>query len=249
MKKIYLILFLCCSFLSANAQNKKELRASLLKLNETILTLKSDSSALENTIAENKITISNSTAEIEKLKGLNKTKDLNLDKLNTLIREKESIIDAHAKSISIKDNTIDSLENSLGYITDSLKKKIKAESTSKWIRSEKWEEFGIGKKENIFGQYMGDCDMDGPETYKIIIRKGYIQIGFSAYGGSIKQMEYNTGNGQIRIKFINDNDMAGDGLPAEFIFSLVDDYASICARMVFFDTNREDWRELCKCTF
>ena len=130
-----MIFFLCCSFLSVNAQNKKELRASLLKLNETILTLKSDSSALENTIAENKITISNSTAEIEKLKRLNKTKDLNLDKINKLIREKESIIDANAKSISIKDNTIDSLENSLGYITNSLKKKIKAESTSKWIRA------------------------------------------------------------------------------------------------------------------
>ena len=63
MKKTYLILFLCCSFLSANAQNKKELRASLLKLNETILTLKSDSTALANTIGENKTTISKKTLD------------------------------------------------------------------------------------------------------------------------------------------------------------------------------------------
>ena len=84
MKKTYLILFLCCSFLSANAQNKKELRASLLKLNETILTLKSDSTALANTIGENKTTISKNITEIKKLKSL-------------LISSRDTINDLHNK--------------------------------------------------------------------------------------------------------------------------------------------------------
>ena len=66
---------------------------------------------------------------------------------------------------------------------------------------------------------MDDCEYIGPETYKITIDKNYICVGMECgYGGSIKEISYDIYNGQYRIKFINDNDMAGDGLPGEFKF-------------------------------
>ena len=218
MKRKFVLSLLCCFFLSLNAQNKKELRASLLRLNESLLILKSDSVAMTNTIAENKATISKNMAEIEKLKSFNETKDLNLDKLNKLISVKENIIEGNAKSISLKDNTIDKLKIQFNVMNDSLKNFIETNSASKWIK--------INKKESILGLWLKSCtNRFGVETPKIEISKGSYSNkwiicfgGECDYGGSIKQVDYNIFKGQYRIKFINDNDMAGDGSQDEIIF-------------------------------
>jgi len=218
MKRKFVLSLLCCFFLSLNAQNKKELRASLLRLNESLLILKSDSVAMTNTIAENKATISKNMAEIEKLKSFNETKDLNLDKLNKLISVKENVIDGNAKSISLKENIIDSLKNQLSDMNDSIKNFVETNSVSKWIK--------ISKKESILGLWLKNCtDRFGVETPKIEISKGSYSNkwiicfgGECDYGGSIKQVDYNIFKGQYRIKFINDNDMAGDGSQDEIIF-------------------------------
>ena len=239
MKRKFVLYLLCYSFLSANAQNKKELRASLLRLNESILilksdsaamtntimennkiilTLKSDSATLANTITENKATISKNMAGIEKLNSYNEAKDINLDKLNKLISVKENIIEGNAKSISLKDNTIDKLKIQFNVMNDSLKNFIETNSASKWIK--------INKKESILGLWLKSCtNRFGVETPKIEISKGSYSNkwiicfgGECDYGGSIKQVDYNIFKGQYRIKFINDNDMAGDGSQDEIIF-------------------------------
>ena len=61
MKKLCLLLFLCNCLFSVYGQNKKELNASILRL-------KSDSTAMSNTIEEKKIIISKNTTEIERMK-------------------------------------------------------------------------------------------------------------------------------------------------------------------------------------
>jgi hypothetical protein len=157
-------------------------------------------------------------AEIEKLKSYNEAKDQNLEKLNKLISVKENIIGGNAKSILLKDNTIDKLKIQLNVMNDSLKNFIETNSASKWIE--------INKKESILGLWLKSCtDRFGVETPKIEISKGSYSDkwiicfgGECDYGGSIRQLDYNIYNGQYRINFINDNDMAGDQSQDEIIF-------------------------------
>ena len=80
---------------------------------------------------------------------------------------------------------------------------------------------------SLQGRWVDDCEYIGPETYKITIDKNYICMGMECgYGGSIKEISYDIYNGQYRIKFINDNDMAGDGLPGEFKFYYINNKLS-----------------------
>tara|TARA_B110000977_G_C10886147_1_gene419492 strand:+ start:77 stop:772 length:696 start_codon:yes stop_codon:yes gene_type:complete len=207
MKKKYLLLFLCISLFSTHAQNKKELKAS-------ILILKSDSIAMSNTIEEKNRVIKKNTNEIEELNSLNKSNNSEIDNLKKIITENEKLIDNNEKLISHKNIKIDSLGRSLILMNDSLTSIIEANSInseSKWIR--------IDLMESLQGRWMDDCDLFGPETYNITIDENYICMGMECgYGGSIKEIAYDIYNGQYLIKFINDNDMAGDGLPGEFKF-------------------------------
>lgn len=134
MKRKFVLSLLCCFFLSVNAQNKKELRASLLRLNESILILKSDSAAMTNTItenneiiltlksdsailanaiAENKATISKNMAEIEKLKSLLIS---SRDSVNVLFGKFKLKSDSLTKIKSAAQNIIYFLSNNSGKI-------------------------------------------------------------------------------------------------------------------------------------
>ena len=207
MKKLYLLLFICNSLLSVHAQNKKDLNAS-------ILILQSDSAAMSNALEEKKSIISKNTTKIEELNSLNKSNSSEIDNLKKKITEKEKLLDNNEKLISHKNIIIDSLVMDLTVINDSLTSIIEANSIaseSNWIITD--------LMSSLQGRWVDDCEYIGPETYKITIDKNYICMGMECgYGGSIKEISYDIYNGQYRIKFINDNDMAGDGLPGEFKF-------------------------------
>ena len=103
MKKIYILLFICNSFFSVHAQNKKELNASILRL-------QSDSAVMSNTLEEKKRIISKNTTKIEELNSLNKSNSSEIDTLKKIITEKEKLIDNNEKLISHKNIIIDSLD-------------------------------------------------------------------------------------------------------------------------------------------
>ena len=200
MKKIYLLLFLCNSFFSVHAQNKKELNASILRLQY-------DSAAMSNTLKEKERIILKKINKIEELHSLTKSNISEIENLKKIITENE-------KLISHKNIIIDSLVMDLTAMNDSLTSIIEANSIaseSNWIITDL-----MG---SLQGRWVDDCEYIGPETYKITIDKNYICMGMECgYGGSIKEISYDIYNGQYQIKFINDNDMAGDGLPGEFKF-------------------------------
>ena len=110
MKKLYLLLFICNSLLSVHAQNKKELNASIFRL-------KSDSTAMSNTLQEKERIILKNTNKIEELHSLTKSNISEIENLNVIIAEKEKLIaekekniDNNAKLISHKNIIIDSLD-------------------------------------------------------------------------------------------------------------------------------------------
>ena len=106
MKKIYLLLFLCFSLLSAHAQNKKELNSTILELNSTIKKLKSDKATMSNTyeevIEEKNRVIKKNTNEIEELNSLNKSNNSEIDKLKKIIIENEKLNDSLTSIIEAK---------------------------------------------------------------------------------------------------------------------------------------------------
>ena len=85
------------------------------------------------------------------------------------------------------------------------------ERDSKWIR--------IPQINSLIGVWMDDCEQFGPEGYMIRIDGNNFFMGIEyEFGGGIKQMDYDINNGQYRIKFMNNNDVAGDGSMSEFKF-------------------------------
>ena len=85
MKKIYLLLFLCNSFFSVHAQNKKELNASILRL-------QSDSAAMSNTLEEKERIILKKINKIEELHSLTKSNISEIENNKKIITENEKLI-------------------------------------------------------------------------------------------------------------------------------------------------------------
>lgn len=231
MKKLWLLFFLFNIFIPVQAQNKKE-------LNESILKLKSDSVEMSKTISENNSSISQKILETEKLNLIVKSCDSEIDRLNKIVAEKDLFIKNYQKLISKNNNRIDSLEIALANTTDSLNRLIKVnsiDSESNWI--------GITRMENLLGTWLDDCNDFNVESCRIGIEKTSICVGGECeIGGTILQIDYNLNYKQYRIKYINDNDMDGDGLPGELNFTISDN------KLSFYDRYNK-LRTVNKCNF
>ena len=152
MKKIYLLLFLCNSFFSVHAQNKKVLNTSILRL-------QSDSAAMSNTLEEKERIILKNTNKIEELHSLTKSNISEIEHLKKIITENE-------KLISHKNIILDSLVMDLTATNDSLASIMEANSIaseSNWIIT--------NLMGSLQGRWVDDCEYIGPETYKITIDK------------------------------------------------------------------------------
>jgi hypothetical protein len=204
MNYLFLLFLLLNSLFSINAQNKKELKASLLRL-------KSDSTNMSHTLGQKNEFIAK--------------KNIEIDSLNKIVRQQEIIIESDLKVISYKNFVIDSLELDAVKTSDSYTSVFKSDSfpsESKWI--------SITLIDSLVGTWSDECSNINEESYLIDITKEYICIGLECeYGGSYTQIDYDLQNGQYRIKFINDNDMAGDDLPGEFRFYRINN------KLSFFD--------------
>ena len=231
MKKLCLLFFLFNLLISVHAQNKKE-------LNEYILKLKSDSVEMSKAIIENNISISQKIFETEKLNLIIKSCNSEIDSLNKIVAEKDLFIKNYQKLISNNNNRIDSLEIALSNTTDSLNQLIKVnsiDSESNWI--------GITLMESLLGTWLDDCNDFNVESCRIGIEKTSICVGGECeIGGTIIQIDYNLKYKQYRIKYINDNDMDGDGLPGELIFTISD------KKLSFYDSYNK-LRTVNKCNF
>ncbi len=231
MKKLWLLFFLFNLLISVHAQNKKE-------LNEYILKLKSDSIEMSKTISENNISISQKIIETEKLNLIIKSYHSEIDSLNKLVAEKNLLIENYQKLISKNNKRIDSLEIALANTTESLSRLIKVnsiDSESNWI--------GITLMESLLGTWLDDCSGFNVESCRIGIEKTSICIGGECeIGGTIIQIDYNLNHKQYRIKYINDNDIDGHGLPGELIFTISND------KLSFYD-RKNKLRTVNKCNF
>jgi predicted HTH domain antitoxin len=218
-------------FIPVQAQNKKE-------LNDDILKLKSDSVEMSKTISENNSSISQKIIETEKLNLIIKSYHSEIDRLNKIVAEKDLFIENYQKSLSKNNNRIDSLEIALANTTDSLNRLIKVnsiDSESNWI--------GITLMENLLGTWLDDCNDFNLESCRIGIEKTSICVGGECeIGGTILQIDYNLNYKQYRIKYINDNEMDGDGLPGELIFTISDN------KLSFYDRYNK-LRTVNKCNF
>ncbi|MEJ6681322.1 MAG: hypothetical protein QNL21_04430, partial [Flavobacteriales bacterium] len=96
-----------------------------------------------------------------------------------------------------------------------------------WFEDRRWEP--------LKGMYKKDCPegVDGTPvatiqistSYDTILAQdvAYICLSYECeYGGTTLDLAYNACLNQFRIQFINDNEMAGDGLPGEFKFTWVE---------------------------
>jgi YD repeat-containing protein len=221
MKRKFVLSLLCCFFLSVNAQNKKELRASLLRLNESILILKSDSAAMTNTItenneiiltlksdsailanaiAENKATISKNMAEIEKLKSLLIS---SRDSVNVLFGKFKLKSDSLTKIKLAAQNIIYFLSNNSGKI----------------YKESKYNEIGKLISNTIYQyNYYGNVrkkvtnEIDDTTTWKYSYdKKGNLlqEIITDRYGNSTVDYIYHN-NGQINYSRLNSEIMDYD---------------------------------------
>ena len=130
------------------------------------------------------------------------------------------------------------MEIALANTTDSLNRLIKVnsiDSESNWI--------GITLMENLLGTWLDDCNDFNLESCRIGIEKTSICVGGECeIGGTILQIDYNLNYKQYRIKYINDNEMDGDGLPGELIFTISDN------KLSFYDRYNK-LRTVNKCNF
>ena len=97
--------------------------------------------------------------------------------------------------------------------------------------------------ENLLGTWLDDCNDFNVESFRIGIEKTSICVGGECeFGGTIIQIDYNLKYKQYRIKYINDNEMDGDGLPGELIFTISDN------KLSFYDRYNK-LRTVNKCNF
>ena len=154
-----------------------------------------------------------------------------LDSLNqVVINERNHLIHQLNKLGSINDsvklelNQVKEDKLVLSQELSGLLKKVEAEeavedansvySESNWIRIR-----DLSFMERLQGTWQEDCGLFGVEVRKIQFNRDFICLDSECgYGGNIKEIAYNLYNGQYRIKFINDNGMAGDGSRGEFKF-------------------------------
>ena len=186
MSKYSITIFLSFFVFFGYSQNKKE-------LNATILRLQSDSTLMSNTIAEKQIIISKNITEIEKLNRINNTKSSEIDSLNKINNE------IHISFSSMKKKADSLIE--VVKIADSLNNIVKIGFTS----------FLLNKKISTYGCSKYDGEGEINFYYTNSSEDDFVTIGGDHWGGPIYNVTYDKIMKEIEMQFMYYNEAGEEG--------------------------------------